>query len=43
MSSTYLEVTFRAGKPLAAYFYLPRKEGDTMHGSRNAKRGCWLT
>ena len=28
MSSTYLEVTFRAGKPLAAYLYLPRKEGD---------------
>ena len=26
--STYLEVTFRYGKPLAAYFYLPRKEGD---------------
>lgn len=25
----YLEVTFRHGKPLAAYFYLPRQTGDT--------------
>ena len=25
----YLEVTFRNGKPLAAYLYLPRNPGDT--------------
>ena len=25
----YLEVTFRKGKPQAAYMYLPRKTGDT--------------
>lgn len=24
----YLEVTFRSGKPLAAYLYLPREPGD---------------
>jgi uncharacterized protein YuzE len=24
----YLEVTFRNGKPLAAYLYLPRQPGD---------------
>jgi uncharacterized protein YuzE len=28
MKQRYLEVTFRKGKPLAAYFYLPRKSGD---------------
>ena len=25
----YLEVTYRKGKPLVAYFYLPRNVGDT--------------
>jgi hypothetical protein len=25
---SYLEVTYRKGKPLAAYWYLPRKPGD---------------
>ncbi len=25
----YLEITYRQGKPLAGYFYLPRKSGDT--------------
>jgi hypothetical protein len=28
MSQRYLEVTYREGKPLAAYLYLPRREGD---------------
>jgi uncharacterized protein YuzE len=28
MKQRYLEVTFRTGKPLAAYLYLPRKPGD---------------
>lgn len=28
MSSRYLEVTFRNGRPFAAYLYLPRKTGD---------------
>ena len=28
MSQSYLEVTFRHGRPLAAYYYLPRRPGD---------------
>jgi hypothetical protein len=28
MSSRYLEITYRHGKPIAAYFYLPRQAGD---------------
>jgi len=28
MSQHYLEVTFRSGKPLAAYLYLPRRTDD---------------
>ena len=28
MSQCYLEVTFRHGRPLAAYYYLPRRPGD---------------
>jgi hypothetical protein len=40
MHERYLEVTFRAGKPLAAYYYLPRNEGDTSE--RVEKRGAGL-
>ncbi len=29
MKDRYLEVTYRRGKPLAAYLYLPRKTGDS--------------
>lgn len=28
MKGRYLEVTFRRGRPFAAYLYLPRKVGD---------------
>ncbi len=28
MSGRYLEITYRHGKPVAAYFYLPRQPGD---------------
>ncbi|MBA3315260.1 MAG: hypothetical protein M3552_15195 [Planctomycetota bacterium] len=28
MSQRYLEITFRHGKPLAAYLYLPRRAND---------------
>jgi hypothetical protein len=28
MSEAYLEVTYRHGLPLAAYYYLPRRPGD---------------
>jgi len=29
MKHSYLEVTYRKGRPLAAYYYLPRRDGDT--------------
>jgi uncharacterized protein YuzE len=29
LSERYLEITYRKGKPLAAYLYLPRQSGDT--------------
>jgi len=28
MKHSYLEVTYRNGRPLGAYYYLPRHEGD---------------
>ena len=28
MKHSFLEVTYRQGKPLAAYLYLPRESGD---------------
>ena len=28
MKRSYLEVTYRKGRPLAAYYYLPRRDGD---------------
>lgn len=28
MQNRYLEITFRNGRPLAAYLYLPRQTGD---------------
>ena len=28
MRHSYLEVTFRKGRPLAAYYFLPRRDGD---------------
>ncbi len=28
MNEPYLEVTYRRGRPLAAYLYLPRRSGD---------------
>jgi uncharacterized protein YuzE len=31
MKDSYLEVTFRHGRPLAAYLYLPGKPGDKSH------------
>ena len=37
MKDRYLEVTFRKGKPLAAYLYLPRPAGVTV--ARTEPRG----
>jgi uncharacterized protein YuzE len=28
MKQSYLEVTYAGGRPLAAYYYLPRRDGD---------------
>lgn len=40
MKQRYLEVTFRKGKPLAAYLYLQRQPGDTS--ARTEKREAGL-
>jgi hypothetical protein len=29
MKHSYLEVTYRNGRPVAGYYYLPREPGDT--------------
>ena len=39
MSKPCLEVTYRSGKPLAAYFYLPRRPGDTSARTQKAEPG----
>ena len=39
MKDRYLEVTFREGKPLAAYLYLPRNSGEKSVRSEKAGKG----
>ena len=39
MKDSYLEVTFRHGKPLAAYYYLPRRPGDRSVRARRVEPG----
>jgi uncharacterized protein YuzE len=39
MRSSYLEVTFRRGRPLAAYLYLPRAPGDKSDHVEQAGSG----
>jgi len=39
MKSSYLEVTFRRGRPLAAYLYLPRAPGDKSDHVEQAGSG----
>lgn len=39
MSESYLEVTYRRGRPLAAYYYLPRRPRDRSHRTRRAAAG----
>lgn len=40
MKTRYLEVTYRLGKPLAAYLYLPRQPGDkSVRTQRDEKTG----
>lgn len=39
MKGTYLEVTYRHGKPLAAYYYLPRETGQKAARTRRVEPG----
>lgn len=39
MKESYLEVTFRRGRPLAAYFYLPRSATDKSYRTSRVKPG----
>jgi uncharacterized protein YuzE len=39
MKDTYLEVTFRHGRPLAAYLYLPRRPEQKSYRSRRIGHG----
>ncbi len=39
MKDAYLEVTFRHGRPLAAYLYLPRRAGDKSRRTAKAEPG----
>lgn len=42
MSGTYLEVTYRNGRPLAAYYYLPRRSGDRAHRTSRGPSGLLI-
>src|SRR5437867_3778232 len=39
MKSRYLEITYRKGMPVAAYFYLPRRDGDVSVRTESADSG----
>jgi len=39
MSQSYLEVTFRHGRPVAAYYYLPRRPGQKSYKTRRSEAG----
>lgn len=39
MKRCYLEVTYRKGRPLAAYYYLPRQDGDKSVRTERAEGG----
>lgn len=39
MKDSYLEITYRHGRPLAAYLYLPRSPRDRSHRSTNIAKG----
>jgi uncharacterized protein YuzE len=42
MRHSYLEVTYRKGRALAAYFYLPREEGDRRVRTERADPGLLI-
>jgi hypothetical protein len=39
MKYPYLEVTYRHGRPLAAYLYLPRQPGEKSYKTTKAHQG----
>ncbi len=39
MRKPYLEVTFRQGRPIAAYYYLPRRPGQKSYRTRRVEPG----
>ena len=39
MNETYLEVTFRHGRPIAAYYYLPRETNQKSVRTRRVEPG----
>jgi hypothetical protein len=39
MRSRYLEVTYRNGRPVAAYLYLPRRSGDLAARTERREAG----
>jgi uncharacterized protein YuzE len=39
MKELYLEVTFRHGRPIAAYLYLPREIGEKSYRTSKAEPG----
>jgi hypothetical protein len=39
MRESYLEVTFRHGKPVAAYYYLPRQPRDKSYRTKRVEPG----
>ncbi len=39
MIESYLEVTYRHGRPLAAYYYLPRRAGQKSHRTEEVEAG----
>jgi len=39
MNNSYLEVTFRHGRPLAAYYYLPRRPKDKSYRTKRVEPG----
>ena len=39
MDESYLEVTFRHGRPLAAYYYLPRRARDKSCRTKRVEPG----
>jgi uncharacterized protein YuzE len=42
MREPYLEVTFRHGRALAAYYYLPRESGVRSHRTERAADGILI-